>query len=76
MRYVAAYLLAQLGGNDAPEAAASKAILGRYFFKLLFLIRKKLYTHEFFDCANSYEFRHFMFLGSGHMITKGQECRR
>merc|ERR1712193_143485 len=28
MRYVAAYLLAQLGGNDAPDAAAIKAILG------------------------------------------------
>merc|ERR1712137_676089 len=27
MRYVAAYLLAQLGGNDAPDAAAIKAIL-------------------------------------------------
>merc|ERR1712112_394500 len=28
VRYVAAYLLAQLGGNDAPDAAAIKAILG------------------------------------------------
>merc|ERR1712142_734387 len=28
MRYVAAYLLAQLGGNDAPDAAAIKAVLG------------------------------------------------
>merc|ERR1712013_425466 len=28
MRYVAAYLLAQLGGNDAPDAASIKAILG------------------------------------------------
>merc|ERR1712226_802227 len=28
MRYVAAYLLAQLGGNNAPDAAAIKAILG------------------------------------------------
>merc|ERR1712133_223761 len=28
MRYVAAYLLVQLGGNDAPDAAAIKAILG------------------------------------------------
>lgn len=27
MRYVAAYLLAQLGGNDAPNADAIKAIL-------------------------------------------------
>merc|ERR1712048_1530368 len=27
MRYVAAYLLAQLGGNGAPDAAAIKAIL-------------------------------------------------
>merc|ERR1712003_140700 len=27
MRYVAAYLLAQLGGNDAPDSAAIKAIL-------------------------------------------------
>merc|ERR1712098_728536 len=27
MRYVAAYLLAQLGGNDAPDADAIKAIL-------------------------------------------------
>jgi large subunit ribosomal protein LP2 len=27
MRYVAAYLLAQLGGNDAPDAAAIKNIL-------------------------------------------------
>jgi len=27
MRYVAAYLLAQLGGNDAPDADAIKSIL-------------------------------------------------
>lgn len=39
MRYVAAYLLAQLGGNDAPNADAIKAILSRYliiFIKIFF----------------------------------------
>jgi large subunit ribosomal protein LP2 len=30
MRYVAAYLLAQQGGNDAPSADNIKAILSRY----------------------------------------------
>ena len=30
MRYVAAYLLAQLGGKDAPDAAAIKNILSRF----------------------------------------------
>ena len=40
MRYVAAYLLAQLGGNDAPDAAAIKAILGRYFFLVKLDIQK------------------------------------
>ena len=33
MRYVAAYLLAQLGGNAGPDADAIKAILSRFVIK-------------------------------------------
>ena len=35
MRYVAAYLLAQLGGNDAPDADAIKNILSRLVILVL-----------------------------------------
>ena len=47
MRYVAAYLLAQLGGNDAPDTDAIKSILSRFLSNLWKIFQRNFKDRKF-----------------------------